>query len=152
MAPPLRPRRADGTCPAALRALAVALGLFLIFNGLDKLAWFADSTILAARLQAWTANATAPTRWYIETVAVPGIPLFARVVPIAELSTGVALILGFRVRVAALIALVMVSNFHVARGLFFSREFLTDGVGLPVMGALVALIIAGARLPWSVTK
>lgn len=136
----------------ALRALAVALGLFFIFNGLDKLAWFTDSTILAARLQGWADSATPATRSYIETVAVPGIPLFARIVPVAELSTGLALILGFWMRLAALLALVMVSNFHVARGLFFSREFLTDGVGLPVMGALVALVIAGSRLPWSISR
>ena len=136
----------------ALRALAVALGLFFVFNGLDKLSWFTDSTILARRLEGWAASATPVTRWYIETVAVPGVPLFARIVPIAELSTGLALILGFSTRLAALLALLMVVNFHVARGLFFSREFLTDGVGLPVMGALVALVIAGSRLPLSVSK
>ena len=136
----------------ALRALAITLGLFFISNGLEKLAWFTDSTILAGRLEGWLASAVPATRWYIDTVAIPGVPLFARIVPIAELSIGLALVLGFWMRMAALLALVMVANFHVARGLFFSREFLTDGVGLPVMGGLVALVIAGSRLPWSVTR
>jgi uncharacterized membrane protein YphA (DoxX/SURF4 family) len=85
-------------------------------------------------------------------VAKPGVPLFARVVPIAELSAGTALIIGFWTRLAALMALAMVVNFHLARGLFFSSEFLTDGVGFPVLGALIALAIAGARLPFSVSK
>jgi uncharacterized membrane protein YphA (DoxX/SURF4 family) len=136
----------------ALRALALMLGAFFIFNGLDKLSWFLDSSILDERLDGWLASATPVSRWYIETVARPGVPLFARVVPIAELAAGTALVVGFWTRVAAFTALAMVANFHVARGLFFSREFLTDGVGFPVLGALIALAIAGSRLPFTLSK
>ena len=35
----------------------VMLGVFFVFNGLDKLAWFADSGILARRLEEWLQNA-----------------------------------------------------------------------------------------------
>ena len=77
------------------RVLALMLGVFFVFNGLDKLAWFADSSILAQRLDGWLQGAAPSTRWYLETVAAPGVPLFARLVPLAELSTGLALILGF---------------------------------------------------------
>ena len=68
---------------------------------------------------------------------------FARVVPVAELAAGAALIVGFWTRLAAFMAFAMVANFHVARGLVFSGEFLTDGLGFPVLGA---------RLPFSVSK
>lgn len=135
-----------------LRALALMLGVFFIFNSLDKLAWFTDSGILARRLQEWLQDAPPSTRWYIETVAAPGVPLFARVVPLAEFSTGVALIVGFWTRLAAALAFLMVANFHVARGLFYDWEFLLDGVGLPVLGGLLALAIGGSRLPFSVSK
>jgi uncharacterized membrane protein YphA (DoxX/SURF4 family) len=141
-----------GTSAYALRILAVMLGAFLIFNGLEKLSWFLDSSILAERLDGWLASAAPASQWYIETVAKPGVPLFARVVPIAELSAGTALIVGFWTRLAAWMALAMVANFHLARGLFFSGEFLTDGLGFPVLGALLALAIAGTRLPFSVSK
>lgn len=141
-----------GASAYVLRILAVMLGAFLIFNGLDKLSWFLDSSILDERLDGWLASAAPASQWYIETVAKPGVPLFARVVPIAELSAGTALIVGFWTRLAALMALAMVANFHLARGLFFSGEFLTDGVGFPVLGALLALAIAGTRLPFSVSK
>ena len=135
-----------------LRVLALMMGAFFIFNGLDKSSWFLDSSILAERLDGWFASAAPASRWYIETVARPGVPLFARVVPIAELAAGTAFILGFWTRLAAFMALAMVVNFHIARGLFFSREFLTDGVGFPVLGALIALAIAGSRLPFTLSK
>lgn len=127
------------------------LGAFFIFNGLDKLAWFADTGILAQRLEGWLQGAAPSTRWYIETVGVPGVPLFARMVPLAELSTGVALILGFWTRVVAVLAFLMVANIHFARGFFYEWAFLMDGTGFPVLGGLLALAIGGKRLPFSIS-
>ncbi|MGH9254660.1 MAG: DoxX family protein [Vicinamibacterales bacterium] len=152
MAAAANPASRGGPCAVALRVLGIMLGLFFIFNGLDKVAWLADSGILTGRLDEWLENSVPSTRWYIETVAVPGVPLFARMVPLAELSTGAALILGFWTRLAAFLALMMVTNFNFARGLFHSGEFLTDGIGFPVLGGLLALVIAGSRLPFSVSK
>ena len=110
-----------------LRALALMLGAFFVFNGLDKVAWFADSGILAQRLDGWLQDAAPSTRWYLQTVAAPGIPLFARLVPLAELATGLALILGFWTRLVAALAFLMVMNVHFARGFFYEWEFLMDG-------------------------
>lgn len=143
---------AAGAGAYGLRVLAVMLGVFFIFTGVDKLAWFADSGILSNQLEGWLEDAAPSTRWYIETVAVPGVPLFARLVPLAQLSTGAALILGFWTRLVAALAFVMVMNFHFARGFFYEWEFLTDGVGLPVLGGLLALAIGGSRLPFTVSK
>lgn len=136
----------------ALRALAWMLGVFFVFNAIDKTAWLTDSGILAERLAGWLEQAPPSARWYIETVAVPGVPLFARIVPIAELTAGAALILGVWTRLAATVALLMVANFHVARGFVFDPEFLIDGTGLPVLGGLLALAVGGAKLPLSVSK
>jgi uncharacterized membrane protein YphA (DoxX/SURF4 family) len=133
----------------ALRILALLLGVFFLAQGLNKLAWLLDSGILAARLQNWTQGAPASVRWYIETV-LPGVPLFARLVPLAELSVGVALLVGFWPRLAAGLACVMVLNFHFALGSFFQWEALRDGALLPVVGGLLAIAIGGTRLPYSV--
>lgn len=135
----------------ALRGLAWMLGVFLVFNAIDKIAWLADSGILAERLDGWLAQAPPSARWYIETVAMPGVPLFARLVPVAEFTTGAALVLGVWTRLAATVAFLMVANFHVARGFVFDPAFLVDGTGLPVLGGLLALAIGGARLPLSVS-
>jgi uncharacterized membrane protein YphA (DoxX/SURF4 family) len=135
-----------------LRVLACLLGLFLVFNGVDTIAWLADSGILAARLAGWLENAPPSTRWYIETVVMPGVPLFARLAPLAAIASGTALILGFWTRLAASVAFLMVANFHVARGSISDPEFLIDGTGLPVLGGLLALAIGGSRLPLSVSR
>jgi uncharacterized membrane protein YphA (DoxX/SURF4 family) len=132
--------------------LALLLGGYLVFNGLQKIAWFTDSSILAERLNAWLQNAAPGTRWYIDTIARPGVPMFARLVPLVELSTGAAIMLGFWTRLAAALGLVLVVNLHLARGFFYEWAFLADGTGLPVLGGLLALTLGGARLPFSVSK
>jgi uncharacterized membrane protein YphA (DoxX/SURF4 family) len=140
----------SGAAASGLRVLALLLGVFLIFQGLGKIAWFSDSSILNGALQGWLKDAPPTTRWYLETVAIPGVPMFARLVPIGELAAGAALVIGFSSRLAAAAAFLMVLNFHVASGAIFQYRFLTNGFGLPVLGGLLALALGGARLPWSV--
>jgi uncharacterized membrane protein YphA (DoxX/SURF4 family) len=135
-----------------LRLLAIMVGVFFLSMGLNKLSWFGDSDILAGKFQIFLKGAPPATRWYIETIATPAAPLFARLVPIAELSAAVALILGFWTRLAAALALLMVLNFHIATGEIFTRAFLLDGAGPPLIGALLALTIGGGKLPFSVSR
>ena len=142
----------SGAASLGLRLMAAMVGVFFLSMGLNKVAWLADSSILMHKFDIFLKGAPPSTRWYIETIAMPGVPLFARIVPIAELSTAVALIVGFWTRLAAALALLMVLNFHFATGEIFSREFLLDGAGLPLLGALLALAIAGGKLPWTVSK
>src|SRR5688572_29834825 len=111
----------------ALRLMAVMFGVFLVASGVDKLAWLADSSILSRRFDGWLEHATPAARWYIETIARPGVPLFARLVPLAELAAGAALIAGFWVRLAATLALLVALNFHIASGSFVQWSFLRDG-------------------------
>ena len=141
-----------GAAGYALRVLAVMLGVFLILSGVAKLAWFTDSTILSRQLEEWRQRAAPGARWYIETVASPGVPLFARLVPLVELVTGVALVLGFWIRLAAALAFLLVANFLLAQGFFYEWQVLADGAGLPLLGGLLALMIGGARLPLSVSR
>lgn len=141
---------ASGSAATGLRALSMFLGVFFIFEGLGKIAWFTDSGPLAGALQGWLKEAAPTSRWYLETLAIPGVPMFARLVPLGELLGGSALLAGFWTRVAAFAAFLMVLNFHVASGAIFQYRFLTNGFGLPVLGGLLALAIGGSRLPWSI--
>jgi uncharacterized membrane protein YphA (DoxX/SURF4 family) len=136
----------------ALRLLSLAMGVFLIFMGLDKIDWLLDGGILTRRLQEWRGMARPIARWYLDTIALPGAPLFARAVPPAELAAGAALILGIRVRLAAALALLMIVNFHVASDVIFRYDYLFNGYGPPILGALLALAVGGTRLPFSVSK
>ena len=136
----------------ALRIMAILVGVFFASMAFNKLAWITDGDILVEKLRVFSKGAPEIVRSYIETFAMPGAPVFARVVPLAEFATALALILGFWTRLAALLALFMILNFHFATASFFHWEFLRDGTGPPLIGALLALAIAGRDLPWSLTK
>ena len=141
-----------GSPAGALRILSVALGVFLIFMALDKIEWLSDSTMLTRRLQEWRGMVRPLARWYLDTVAIPGAPVFARVVVLAELASGTALILGVKVRLAAALAFLMVLNFHLASDLVFRYSYLINAYGLPILGGLLALAVGGTRLPFSVSR
>jgi len=88
-----------------LTTLRIVLGIFFILESVNKLAWLADGGILAKQLQEWLQNALPSNRWYLETVAIPGAPVFARIVMAGELALGLGLLAGVWVRAAALLAL-----------------------------------------------
>jgi uncharacterized membrane protein YphA (DoxX/SURF4 family) len=135
-----------------LRVLSIALGLFLLFMSLDKIDWFLDGGFLARRLQEWRGTARPLARWYLDTVAIPGAPIFARAVPLAELAAATALILGVRVRWAAALVMLMVINFHFAADIIFRYDYLINAYGLPILGGFAALALGGKNLPLSLSR
>lgn len=135
-----------------LAVLRVLLGVFFLFEGINKAAWLLDSTPLASQLTGWLENANALSRWYLTTVCLPGAKVFARLVMLGETATGVALILGVWPRLAATLALLMVLNIHLASGAFFQYRFLTNGYGFPVLGGLFALAMGAVHLPFSLRR
>ena len=127
--------------------LRVAIGVFFVFEGIGKLGWFANSSILAATFRDWShaASAGSISNWYLHRIALPGVAVFARLVPIGELSAGLALIAGFWTPIFAFVAFFMALNFQIASGAIFKYSFLTSGYGLPVLGSTLALMIGGAK-------
>ena len=136
-----------------LRIMAAMIGVFFLGMCSSKIAWLTDSNILLQKFHMiFLPKAPPIVRWYLETVCIPGAPLFARLVPLGECATGLALISGFWTRMAAAAAFLMVLNFHFATSAFWSIDFLRDGTGFPLLGGLLALAITGSRLPFSVSK
>ena len=135
-----------------LALVRVVIGVFLLFEGLDKIAWFADSGLLAKQLAGWLDQANAMNGWYLSTIAIPGVAVFARIVPLAETAAGAALIFGVCTRTAAALAFLMALSFLFASGRLFQPDFLTFGYGLPVLGPLLGLAIGGSNLPWSLRR
>jgi uncharacterized membrane protein YphA (DoxX/SURF4 family) len=130
----------------------VCIGVFFIFEALGKYRWFADTSILAGQLSDWLQRAApgSVSARYLEHVAIPGAVYFARLVPLGELSCGLALVFGLWTPLAALIAFLLALNFQIANGAVFRYSFLTSGYGLPVLGSTLGLSIGGVRLPWSI--
>lgn len=135
-----------------LRLLSAILGIFLISMGLGKLDWAADSSLLENELRNWWGPAPAISKLYIDWFAMPLHPVLARLVLLGELTTGLALVAGYRLRLAALTALFMILNFHFAMGLLFSSAYLTNGYALPVVGGLAAVAVGARRLPYSLDR
>ena len=157
MATQTRPRARGAPTSAsaglALRLLAIAIGVFFLGMCSSKLAWLTDSSILLQKFEKiFLPKAPPMVRWYLETICIPGAPLFARLVPLGEFAAGMALIVGFWTRMAATTALLMVLNFHFATSAFWSVDFLRDGTGLPLLAGLLALVIAGTRLPFTLSS
>lgn len=135
-----------------LAVLRVALGIFFIFEAFLKIKWLTDSSMLSAQFERWAA-AAAPgsiSAIYLARIAVPGVAVFARLVPLGEFVSGLALVLGLWTPAFAFIAFFMALNFQIASGAVFKFNFLTNPYGLPVLGSTIALAIGGVRLPWSV--
>ena len=141
-----------GSPVSALRILSLVMGVFLVCMGLTKIGWLSDSAALVRMLQGWRGDALPLVLWYLDVIAIPGAPVFARVVLLAELAAGAALILGVRVRLTAALTLLMVLNFHVASDVIFHYDYLINGYGPPVVGSLLALALSGTRLPFSVSR
>jgi uncharacterized membrane protein YphA (DoxX/SURF4 family) len=129
---------------AGLAILRICIGVFFIFEGIGKIRWFTSTSILAGQFAAWsqTAAVGSVTRWYLEHIAVPGVSIFARLVPLGEIVSGAALVAGVWTPLFAFIAFFMALNFQIASGALFKYSFLTSGYGLPVLGSTLALALA----------
>jgi len=135
-----------------LAILRICIGIFFLFEGIGKIRWLTDPSLLTGQLAAW-AQAVPAGSWshtYLERVALPHSSTFARLVPLGELTSGTAMIAGFWTPFFALVAFFMALNFQFASGALFKYSILTSGYGLPVLGATLALAVGGIRLPWSI--
>lgn len=134
-----------------LALLRICIGTFFLFESFLKVRWLVDSSILATQFAGWStvAQPGSMTLWYLHRIAIPGVAVFARLVPLGEFCCGLALIGGVFTPVAAFVAFFMALNFQLASGALFKYSFLTSGYGLPVLGSTLALSIGGVRLPFS---
>ena len=110
-----------------------------------------DSSILKSQLELWLQNAAAGSisHAYLQRFAIPGAVVLARLVPAGEFICGLALLVGFWTPIFALLAFVMVLNYHIASGAIFELSFLANRSGLPVLASTLGLAIGGVRLRWS---
>src|SRR4029077_17708237 len=92
-----------------LAILRICIGLFFLFEGIGKVRWITDPSLLAGQLAAW-AQAVPAGSWshaYLERGALPHSTTFARLVPLGELTSGAAMIAGFWTPFFALVAFFM---------------------------------------------
>jgi len=134
-----------------LLIVRVGLGIFFIFEGWDKLPWMTHPDMLSTILHRWAEMGVPSARWYIESILIPGVSVFARMVFLAEVGAGVALCLGLRTRPVAILTILMVLNIHIAHSSIFQYGFLSKGDGLPILCGLLAVAIAAKGIPFSLS-
>ncbi|MGH9140568.1 MAG: DoxX family membrane protein, partial [Vicinamibacterales bacterium] len=128
---------------SGLAILRIGLGIFFLFEGLGKVRWFTTPSLLAAQLAGW-AQAVPAASWshvYLDRMAMPYVLVLARLVPLGELTCGVAMIVGLWTPLVAFVAFFMALNFQFASGALFKYSVLTSGYALPVLGSTLALTV-----------
>ena len=130
---------------SGLVAVRLALGLFFVFESSDKWPWVTHPEQLTAILMRWAAAGSPLSKWYIQTICLPRVSLFAPAVFFGEALLGLALIFGIWTRATALILFFLVLNIHFAHNTLLQYAFLSKGDGLPVLGGLLALLIGSGK-------
>jgi thiosulfate dehydrogenase [quinone] large subunit len=120
----------------------IAIGLFFLAQGLNKLDWYSSSEFLRTSLDRYAQSPPALTSFYQKHVAYPGIEAWSRMIPTGEMLIGVALILGLLTQPTLVITMLLVLNFHLANGNLFSTQFLSNPYALVLLSSLVALFFS----------
>src|SRR5262245_9080133 len=127
----------------ALALLRIAAGISLLGPGLSKLGWFAHPA-LEPILANWAQHApNGLVHSYLHLLA-PHHAGLARLAAIGELGLGTLLVLGLFTPVAAILAFLMVAQFHFASGAMFQASYLTGQNGLVYLLIFPALLLGRA--------
>ena len=127
--------------PIALGLLRIATGISLLGPGLQKLGWFAHPA-LEPILANWAQHAPNGLVVRYLHLVTPHHATLARVVAIGELSLGTLLVLGFFTPVAAILAILMVAQYHLASGAMFQASYLMGQNGFVYL-LIFPVLIAG---------
>jgi uncharacterized membrane protein YphA (DoxX/SURF4 family) len=130
-----------------LALLRIATGISLLGPGFNKLGWFAHPT-LEQTLANWAQHAPNGLVVAYLHLVTPHHAFLARLVALGELGLGTLLVLGFFTPIAALLALIMVAQYHFASGAMFQGSYLFGQNGLVYLLIFPVLVAgrAGAAL------
>ncbi|MCX6137801.1 MAG: DoxX family protein [Ignavibacteriales bacterium] len=126
--------------PRWIAFFRIAVGIFFLAQGLNKLEWLNSSEFLKTNLERYAVNAPPVTQWYQLHVAQPGIEAWTRLIPTGEILIGVSLILGLLTKASLWSALALVVNYHITTGKVFSLQFFSDPYALLLAGSLILLL------------
>jgi uncharacterized membrane protein YphA (DoxX/SURF4 family) len=127
----------------ALALLRIATGISLLGPGLNKLGWFAHPA-LEPILANWAQHAPNGMVVRYLHLVTPHHAGLARIVAVGELGLGTLLVMGFFTPIAALLAVVMVAQFHLASGAMFQSSYLMGQNGLVYLLIFPALMAGRA--------
>ena len=126
-----------------LALLRIAAGVSLLLAGLGKLSWFGSAQPLQATFSDWMAKGHSPLIVKYVGFMQPHATALARVVVLGELGLGALLIIGFLTPIAAVLAFLVVLQFHFASGAWLAKTYVAPSGGLVYL--LVFLVLFAGR-------
>jgi NADH dehydrogenase len=132
--------------PAPILLLRLAVAIFFLYLGYTKMSngWLTSTDRLEKSLLSFGHNAPPASRWYIEHVGLPGVGLWAKLIPFGEAALGISLLLGLLVRLSTFIGILTVLNFHLTNGTLLSAGFLGNPWAILVIASLLVLFLVRA--------
>jgi uncharacterized membrane protein YphA (DoxX/SURF4 family) len=132
--------------PAPILILRLAVAIFFLYLGYTKMSsgWLTSSDRLEKSLLSFEHNAPPATRWYIEHVGLPGVSLWAKLIPFGETALGISLLFGLLVRLSTFIGILTVLNFHLTNGTLLTVGFLGNPWAILVIAPLLVLFLVRA--------
>ncbi len=124
--------------------LRIAIGIFFLAQGLNKLEWYSSSEFLRTSLDRYSQNPSPAAGWYQKHVAYPGIEAWSRMIPTGEMLLGVVLVLGLLTRTALAGAIALVLNYHLTNGSVFTSAFFFNPYDLVLLSCLLFLLVSKA--------
>jgi uncharacterized membrane protein YphA (DoxX/SURF4 family) len=128
----------------------IAVGIFFLSQGLNKLDWLTSSEFLKTNLERFAVNANPVTLWYHHYIARPGIEAWTRLIPTGEILLGISLLLGLMTRTSLIAALALVVNYHIANGRILSTQFFSDPNALLLLASLLMLLMTNANAVFAI--
>ena len=133
----------SGPLKIFLALLRIAAALSLLGPGFSKLGWFASAQPLQQKLTTWAASTPhAFIAKYINFM-LPHAGVLSKVVVLGELGLGALLLVGFLTPIAALLAFLMVLQFHFASGMLLTKEYVMGQNGLVYL--VIFLVLFAGR-------
>jgi uncharacterized membrane protein YphA (DoxX/SURF4 family) len=127
------------------------MGGFWVAHSHDKWGW-PEGNELERRLQRYAENATGLERIYVEKFALPNWRTLQYLVIFGELAVGLAFLVGFLTRPAAVGGVFMALNFLFAQGSLLDSSILGNPYGPVTMMATIVAAYGGGESRWSLSR
>ncbi len=124
--------------------LRIALGALLFSIGINKInsGWLTSNQELVTSLNDYAEKATGFQQQYLQTVAMPYVSIWAKMIAIGETAIGASLLIGLLARFSSLMGIIMVFNLHAANGNLYTLKFFQTPWGAVVIACFLILFLS----------
>lgn len=120
-----------------LALFRIYAGAFWLMHGIPKFTHSSDFMPPGGMMTGFLNNAithtSGPYQWFLTSVVLPNAGLFAELVRLGEVMTGLLLLLGLFTRVGAVIGILLSLNYLTASGDFSHMSVLLSGLNFAAL-------------------